>query len=562
MDILTDKARLSLYKKSASSGISTGILEEVYSRGFESWDDSLDCTPEQLGFDRVNSFIAGGFAAQLDEDLKKACWKGYEAIGMKKKNGRTVPNCVPKESYTGAEKTSNDSDEPASRFIGTDNLTHTYKNDTPGEKKTINTVKKVVRETLGEDWQKVNRQDKTDGLSQKAVDAYRREHPGSKLKTAVTEKNPKGKRASRRKAFCSRMGGMKRRLTSAKTAHDPDSRINKALRRWNCREEIQNEAAMAPPPVATGPSVAERPAVRRSAPAGQQRLQGNTYRAGQSFSSQRTSASGQQVNGWRASVQQEKPAPRSFSTSGRATGSFGSTQSASVKTTPTAEPKTAPSGSKAPVSSSAPQVKATVPKGSAVRAAAGTVARGAARVLANPVVGGIAAAMDPTPANKGENEFERQRKFAPKTNTTPGQGSTANVSPVKGGAVDGGKSQTPAANKGFYKGSVGDYKVKKGDTLSDIAKKSGTSADDLARKNKITDRNKIAAGAKIFTKDIPTPPVREMSDDTLNAYVNAAEKQMKKIKGKDPMNTTFGDTNTFMKRKAGVDLAKTKLGDE
>jgi cytochrome c2 len=85
-----------------------------------------------------------------------------------------------------------------------------------------------------EDWQKVNRKDKTDGLSQKAVNAYRRENPGSKLQTAVTEKKPTGKRAARRKSFCSRMSGMKKRLTSAETARDPDSRINKALRRWNC----------------------------------------------------------------------------------------------------------------------------------------------------------------------------------------------------------------------------------------------------------------------------------------------------------------------------------------
>jgi hypothetical protein len=85
-----------------------------------------------------------------------------------------------------------------------------------------------------EDWQKVNRQDKTDGLSQKAVDAYRSENPGSKLQTAVTEKNPEGKRAERRKAFCRRMSGMKSKLTSAETARDPDSNINKALRRWNC----------------------------------------------------------------------------------------------------------------------------------------------------------------------------------------------------------------------------------------------------------------------------------------------------------------------------------------
>ena len=94
------------------------------------------------------------------------------------------------------------------------------------------------REELGEDWQKVNRKDKTDGLSKAAVKAYRRENPGSKLQTAVT-KDPKklkkgSKSAKRRLSFCRRMKGMKKRLTSAKTARDPDSRINKALRRWNC----------------------------------------------------------------------------------------------------------------------------------------------------------------------------------------------------------------------------------------------------------------------------------------------------------------------------------------
>lgn len=93
---------------------------------------------------------------------------------------------------------------------------------------------KSFKSFIAEDWQKVNKQDKTDGLSQKAVNAYRRENPGSKLKTAVTEKNPTGKRAARRKSFCSRMGGMKKRLTNPENARDPDSPINKALRRWNC----------------------------------------------------------------------------------------------------------------------------------------------------------------------------------------------------------------------------------------------------------------------------------------------------------------------------------------
>ena len=78
-------------------------------------------------------------------------------------------------------------------------------------------------------------------MSKAAVKAYRRENPGSKLQTAVT-KDPKklkkgSKSAKRRLSFCRRMKGMKAKLTSAKTSRDPDSRINKALRRWNCSYE-------------------------------------------------------------------------------------------------------------------------------------------------------------------------------------------------------------------------------------------------------------------------------------------------------------------------------------
>ena len=75
-------------------------------------------------------------------------------------------------------------------------------------------------------------------LTAKGVRRYRAANPGSKLKTAVTTKPSKlkkgSKAAKRRKSFCARMKGMKKRLTSAKTARDPNSRINKALRKWNC----------------------------------------------------------------------------------------------------------------------------------------------------------------------------------------------------------------------------------------------------------------------------------------------------------------------------------------
>lgn len=87
-------------------------------------------------------------------------------------------------------------------------------------------------------WQRKEGKSESGGLNAKGVASYRRENPGSKLKTAVTTKpsklKPGSAAANRRKSFCARMSGMKKRLTSAKTANDPDSRINKSLRKWNC----------------------------------------------------------------------------------------------------------------------------------------------------------------------------------------------------------------------------------------------------------------------------------------------------------------------------------------
>ena len=95
----------------------------------------------------------------------------------------------------------------------------------------------VTSEIVNEDWQKANKRDKTDGMSKKAVNAYRRENPGSKLKTAVTTKPSKLKRGSkaskRRKSYCSRSRGQMsmHNISCAKT---PDKAICKARRRWNC----------------------------------------------------------------------------------------------------------------------------------------------------------------------------------------------------------------------------------------------------------------------------------------------------------------------------------------
>lgn len=87
-------------------------------------------------------------------------------------------------------------------------------------------------------WTRSEGKNKTGGLNAKGVASYRKENPGSKLKTAVTTKpsklDPDSKDAKRRKSFCARMSGHKKKNTSAKTANDPNSRINKALRKWNC----------------------------------------------------------------------------------------------------------------------------------------------------------------------------------------------------------------------------------------------------------------------------------------------------------------------------------------
>lgn len=78
-------------------------------------------------------------------------------------------------------------------------------------------------------WQRKEGKNQSGGLNEKGRKSYERENPGSDLK-APSKKvgNP------RRKSFCARMKGMKKKLTSAKTASDPNSRINKSLRAWNC----------------------------------------------------------------------------------------------------------------------------------------------------------------------------------------------------------------------------------------------------------------------------------------------------------------------------------------
>jgi len=84
-------------------------------------------------------------------------------------------------------------------------------------------------QTEGAAWTRKEGKNKEGGLNEKGRKSYERENPGSDLK-APSKKVGNPRRAS----FCARMSGMKKKLTSSKTANDPNSRINKSLRAWNC----------------------------------------------------------------------------------------------------------------------------------------------------------------------------------------------------------------------------------------------------------------------------------------------------------------------------------------
>ena len=219
------------------------------------------------------------------------CWKGYEKKGTKKMFGKVVNNCVKKEGYDVGDvdqkvgavtlipkdereaakqrllakakaKREKMKEEKEESKVGGGNLkklaakavkrvdadvdgdvdTDDMKSSETGEfvpspdgkkklKPKIRFEQSDWRNELGEGaaWTKKSGKNKKGGLNEKGRKSYERENPGSDLKAPSKKKGNK-----RRASFCARMKGMKKKLTSAKTARDPDSRINKSLRAWNC----------------------------------------------------------------------------------------------------------------------------------------------------------------------------------------------------------------------------------------------------------------------------------------------------------------------------------------
>ncbi len=81
-------------------------------------------------------------------------------------------------------------------------------------------------------WQRKEGKNPKGGLNAKGRASYNKATGGNLKPPAPNPKNKKD--AGRRKSFCARMKGMKEKLTSEKTKRDPNSRINKSLRAWNC----------------------------------------------------------------------------------------------------------------------------------------------------------------------------------------------------------------------------------------------------------------------------------------------------------------------------------------
>ena len=213
-------------------------------------------------------------------DLKNACWKGYTAVGMKMKNGREVPNCVPEEVELDEMDKSQKSQERHGDYpLGVKNKDANMVKPIASKKVKQDTLKLLNKafnkeeiehlfdiieemvesaalefnidsellwerlETVSDEeiieesaeWQRKAGKDPKGGLNRKGIASYRREHPGSHLSMAVTTKpsklKPGSKAANRRKSFCARMSGMEGAM---KKPNGEPTRKALALRKWHC----------------------------------------------------------------------------------------------------------------------------------------------------------------------------------------------------------------------------------------------------------------------------------------------------------------------------------------
>lgn len=213
IEILEESTK-ALKDKAAKSGVSLGILKQVYRRGVAAWNSGHrpGTTPQQWGLARVNSFLTGGKTQKTaDKDLwakakgksisreklDEKCWDGYKQEGMKKKGDKMVPNCVPeseegdasdlpKKYKTGDNKTDAARDAHWDKMAKKSDRDPSAYQDAPGDKEARekgtkeSKYTKKFRDMYGESEEK-----ETDSQKSKAEDKKKEDGLNKKEKVIV-----------------------------------------------------------------------------------------------------------------------------------------------------------------------------------------------------------------------------------------------------------------------------------------------------------------------------------------------------------------------------------------
>jgi len=237
-EIITEKWSAK-YKRSINCSHPRGFSQRAHCAGKKKHTESHEVMEQvcpDCGMCQTHGNVMEIRKGEKDSNGYTRCWPGKHAEGTKQGKNGPVRNCVPNESAELNEEfdliESIIEGIAAHNGVDAEAVWEDLESLTEDELYAF-----AVTSQLNEDWQKANKQDRTAGMSQKAVNAYRREHPGSKLKTAVTTKPSKLKKGSkaskRRKSYCSRSRGQMK-MHNISCAKTPDKAICKARRRWNC----------------------------------------------------------------------------------------------------------------------------------------------------------------------------------------------------------------------------------------------------------------------------------------------------------------------------------------
>lgn len=283
------------YKSSINCSHPKGFSQKAHCAGKQKHNESveMEMVCESCGMCQTHGNVMEIKKGAKDSNGYTKCWTGYHAAGTKKSatTGKQVRNCVPNESIEESSLTGSYARDKGYEdgsygkemlnpykpgtadhqqykdgwHDGRDEFEMNESLELEEEFDLIESNIDILAELNGvdaeaiwedlesltddelyvfaatqpvmEDWQKANKKDRTAGMSQKAVNAYRRENPGSKLKTAVTTKPSKLKKGSkaskRRKSYCSRSKGQMN-MHNISCAKTPDKAICAARRRWNC----------------------------------------------------------------------------------------------------------------------------------------------------------------------------------------------------------------------------------------------------------------------------------------------------------------------------------------